>query len=149
MPTRRTILIGTLAFGAGAVVLSQKADEVVGALGVDPSPQTRESDTARVNQALAESQTLLAAATSFAAPHAVDLLTAQIRGLGGSPTTPVRRDPISRDEFAAQLQNARKRRESDAVGSVSAQLAQVFAAMAAGLAQLATSISTGSEESNT
>ena len=140
MPTRRTILIGALAFGAGAVVVSQKTDELVGVLGVDPSPQARESDTARVNKALAETQTLLEAATTLNMLLAVEVITAHIRGLGGSPTTPVRRDAISEAEFAEQLEHARQRRESDAVAAVSTQLAQVFAAMAAGLAQLATSL---------
>ncbi len=146
MPTRRTILIGALALGAGAVVLSQKTDELVGALGVDPSPQVRESDTTRVNKAVADTQTLLAAATSLNSQTAVELLTKQIRGLGGSPTTPVRDDEISPEEFVVHLQKATQRRESDAVASISTQLAQVFAAMAAGLAQLAVTMSTDSED---
>lgn len=135
--SRRSFLVGgsgtvLLAGGVGALVATDRLDEALQAVGVEPRPEPDPGDLRLTARARADTDALLALASSAGAtPDVVAALEAQRDAVPASlPDT----SAVSGDLADACLAVA-DARASDALTAVSTELAQVLASMSAGLAQ--------------
>lgn len=148
MVSRRVVVgagAAVVATGAG-LHLAGRDDDLLRAVGARPRPRPDPADTARLRTALQEQESLRAALDSLdgdvSTADLVDVLDRQVTTLGGpsaTPPAPAGDTTASAlaEELAEELAEAGRRREQDALAAVSPDLAQVFASLAAGLAQTA------------
>lgn len=135
--SRRSFLVGAsgtvlLAGSVAALVATDRLDEALQAVGVEPRPQPDPGDLRLTARARADAEALLVLASTAAAP--ADVMTALEAHRDAVPATLPDASAVSGDLADACLAVA-DARANDALTAVSVELAQVLASMAAGLAQ--------------
>lgn len=145
----RRVVVGAgavvLAAGGG-LVLTDRHDDVLRALGARPHPVADPDDTALLRTVASEQADLVGALEGLDdAEELVTVLREQLEALGGAPgatASPSTAPPSVEDAAgaAALVEETSRRRERDALVAVSPDLARVLASLAAGLAQVSTTL---------